>query len=372
MHDRTQLIPHLSETDRIDRLRLIRSDNVGPRTFYSLLNHFGDARTALERLPDLARRGGAARSGRICSEEQARAEIAASRKIGVTLVAPGEAAYPLRLATLDDAPPLLGVRGQPDVMLRPMIAIVGSRNASGAGLKFAGQLARDLGDAGFVVISGLARGIDQAAHRATVESGTVAVLAGGHDRIYPAEHEGLLAALLDQGGAISEMPLGHGPRAHDFPRRNRLISGASLGVVVIEAAHRSGSLITARMAAEQGREVFAVPGSPLDPRAAGTNDLIKQGAALVTEASDVINVIQPILERPIVLEAREDDDEPLDFDIDPGVRQRIVSLLGPSPVSLDDLIRMSGLSPTIVRTTLLELELAGRLERHGGGLVSLI
>jgi DNA processing protein len=264
------------------------------------------------------------------------------------------------------------VRASPDVLIRPMIAIVGSRNASGAGLKFAGQLARDLGDAGFVVISGLARGIDQAAHRATVESGTVAVLAGGHDRIYPAEHEELLAALLDRGGAISEMPLGHAPRAHDFPRRNRLISGASLGVVVIEAAHRSGSLITARMAAEQGREVFAVPGSPLDPRAAGTNDLIKQGAALVTEASDVINVIQPIMERPIVLEAREDDDEPLDFDVDPGVRERIVALLGPSPISLDDLIRMSGLSPTLVRTVLLELELAGRLERHGGGLVSLI
>jgi DNA processing protein len=372
MHDRTQLTPHLSDVERIDRLRLIRSDNVGPRTFYSLLNHFGDARTALERLPDLARRGGATRSGRICSEEEARTELAACRRIGVTLVVPGEAAYPPRLVTLEDAPPLLGVRGQPDVMLRPMIAIVGSRNASGAGLKFAGQLARDLGDAGFVVISGLARGIDQAVHRAAVESGTVAVLAGGHDRIYPAEHEGLLAALLDQGGAISEMPLGHGPRAHDFPRRNRLISGASLGVVVIEAAHRSGSLITARMAAEQGREVFAVPGSPLDPRAAGTNDLIKQGAALVTDASDVINVIQPIMERPVVLEAREDDDEPLDFDIDPGVRGRIVTLLGPSPVSLDDLIRMSGLSPTIVRTTLLELELAGRLERHGGGLVSLI
>ena len=371
MHDRTHLTPHLSETDRIDRLRLIRSDNVGPRTFNSLLNHFGDARAALERLPDLARRGGAARSGRICSEEEARAEIAAAKRIGVMLVAPGEAAYPPRLATLEDAPPSARRPRRADVLIRPMIAIVGSRNASGAGLKFAGQLARDLGDAGFVVISGLARGIDQAAHRATVASGTVAVLAGGHDRIYPPEHADLLAALLDQGGAISEMPLGHVPRAHDFPRRNRLISGASLGVVVIEAAHRSGSLITARMAAEQGREVFAVPGSPLDPRAAGTNDLIKQGAALVTEASDVINAIQPIMERPIVLDAREDDDEPLDFDTDPGERDRIISLLGPSPVSLDDLIRMSGLSPTIVRTVLLELELAGRLERHGGGLVSL-
>ena len=168
------------------------------------------------------------------------------------------------------------------------------------------------------------------------------------------------------------MPLGHVPRARDFPRRNRLISGASLGVVVIEAAHRSGSLITARMAAEQGREVFAVPGSPLDPRAAGTNDLIKQGATLVTEASDVINAVAPIMERPIVLEAREGDDEPLDFDTDAGERARIVGLLGPSPVSLDDLIRMSGASPAIVRTVLLELELAGRLERHGGGLVSLL
>src|SRR5207245_2726023 len=364
--------PFLTETDRIGRLRLIRSDNVGPRTFYSLINHFGDARAALERLPDLARRGGGTPSGRICTEEGARTEIAAAKRIGVTLVAPGEAAYPPRLATLEDAPPLLGVRvrAAPDVLIRPMIAIVGARNASGAGLKFAGQLARDLGDAGFIVISGLARGIDQAAHRATAESGTVAVLAGGHDRIYPPEHEDLLAALLDQGGAISEMPLGHVPRARDFPRRNRLISGASLGVVVIEAAHRSGSLITARMAAEQGREVFAVPGSPLDPRAAGTNDLIKQGATLTTQASDVIDAVEPIMGRPLAL--REDDDEPLTSEPEADDRARIVNLLGPSPILLDDLIRMAGTSPAIVRTVLLELELAGRLERHGGGLVSLI
>ena len=374
MHDLTSNTLYLTEADRIDRLRLIRSDNVGPRTFRSLLNHFGDARAALERLPDLARRGGAARSGRICSEEDARAELAAGKRIGVTLVAPGEAAYPPRLATLDDAPPLLAVRvrGTPDVLIRPMIAIVGSRNASGAGLKLASQLAHDLGDAGFVIISGLARGIDQAAHRATVQSGTVAVLAGGHDRIYPAEHEDLLAALLEHGGAISEMPLGHVPRARDFPRRNRLISGAALGVVVVEAAHRSGSLITARMAAEQGREVFAVPGSPLDPRAAGTNDLIKQGATLTTEASDVINAVAPIMERPLAFGASEPDGEPLDFDAGTSERARIVDLLGPSPVSLDDLIRMSGASPAVVRTVLLELELAGRLERHGGGLVSLI
>ncbi|MGB8401384.1 DNA-processing protein DprA [Bradyrhizobium sp.] len=372
MDTRTPIPTHLTDAERIDRLRLIRSDNVGPRTFRSLINHFGSARTALERLPDLARRGGASGAGRICGEDDARAELAAARKIGVRLVAPDEAGYPPRLAVLDDAPPLLGVRGATDALMRPMIAIVGSRNASGAGLKFAGTLARDLGDAGFVVISGLARGIDQAAHRAAIGSGTVAALAGGHDRIYPPEHEDLLAALLEQGGAISEMPLGHVPRARDFPRRNRLISGAALGVVVVEAAHRSGSLITARIAAEQGREVFAVPGSPLDPRAAGTNDLIKQGAMLVTEAADVVNAVEPIMERPIAFGAHEGDGEPLDFEADAGDRARIVNLLGPSPVLLDDLIRMAGTSPTTVRTVLLELELAGRLERHGGGLVSLI
>ncbi|GLR84794.1 hypothetical protein GCM10007857_15040 [Bradyrhizobium iriomotense] len=242
----------LTEADRIDRLRLIRSDNVGPRTFLSLVNHFGTARAALDRLPELARRGGAARSGRICPADEARAELAASRKLGVSWLAPGEDGYPARLATIDDAPPLLAVRGDAASLMRPMIGIVGSRNASGAGLKFAGQLARELGEAGFVIISGLARGVDQAAHRTSIASGTVAVLAGGHDCIYPPEHEDLLAAILDQSGAaISEMPLGHEPRARDFPRRNRLISGACLGVVVIEAAQRSGSLITARMAADR-------------------------------------------------------------------------------------------------------------------------
>jgi DNA processing protein len=363
---------HLSDAQRLDWLRLIRSDNVGPRTFRSLINHFGSARAALERLPDLARRGGAARPGRIVSEDDARRELAASRKIGVALVAPGEAGYPPRLAGIDDAPPLLGIRGRTDALMRPMIAIVGSRNASAAGLKFAERLAHDLGAAGFVIASGLARGIDQAAHRASIVSGTLAVLAGGHDKIYPPEHEDLLYAILEHGGAISEMPLGHVPRARDFPRRNRLISGASLGVVVIEAAHRSGSLITARIAAEQGREVFAVPGSPLDPRAAGTNDLIKQGAALVTEAADIINAITPIMDRPVELPGREPDDIASFDEPDHSDRARIIALLGPSPVGIDDLIRLGGASPAIVRTVLLELELAGRLERHGGGLLSMI
>ena len=224
MDSKTPGMTHLTDEQRVDWLRLIRSDNVGPRTFRSLTRHFGSARTALERLPDLARRGGADRPGRICSEQDARAELAACARLGVHLVAPDEDGYPPRLANLDDAPPLLGVRGLRDALMRPVIAIVGSRNASGAGLKFAGTLARDLGEAGFVIASGLARGIDQAAHRASLVSGTVAVLAGGHDRIYPPEHEGLLAELLEAGGAaISEMPLGHVPRARDFPRRNRLI-----------------------------------------------------------------------------------------------------------------------------------------------------
>ncbi len=371
MDVKTSTTTNLTDAQRIDWLRLIRSDHVGPRTFRSLLNHFGSARTALERLPDLARRGGADRPGRICSEADARAELAASKKLGVRLVAPDEDGYPPRLAVLDDAPPLLGVRGARDVLMRPMLAIVGSRNASGAGLKFAGSLARDLADAGFVIVSGLARGIDQAAHRASIGGGTVAVLAGGHDRVYPPEHEDLLASMLESGGAaISEMPMGHVPRARDFPRRNRLISGAALGVVVVEAALRSGSLITARIAAEQGREVFAVPGSPLDPRAAGTNDLIKQGATLTTEASDVISAVEPIMGRPI--ELREPDEEPSGLEPNASDRARITGLLGPTPVLLDDLIRMAGASPAAVRTVLLELELAGRLERHGGGLVSLV
>src|SRR5215471_1685727 len=371
MHDRTTSTTNLTDTERLNRLRLIRSDNVGPRTFYALLRHCGDAATALDRLPELARRGGAARPGRICSEEEASGELAACKRLGVSLVAPDEAFYPPRLAMIDDAPPLLAVRGKLETLMRPMIAIVGSRNASGAGLKFAQSLAHDLAAAGFVIISGLARGIDQAAHRASLTGGTVAVLAGGQDRIYPPEHEDLLFALLETGAAISEMPLGHVARAHDFPRRNRLISGASLGVVVVEAAQRSGSLITARMANEQGREVFAVPGSPLDPRAAGTNDLIKQGATLVTEAADVIEAVEPIMARSPSLPLDEPDGDPLEGDPADNDRARIVGLLGPSPVSIDDLIRLANTSPAVVRTVLLELELAGKLERHGGGLVSL-
>ncbi len=236
-------------------------------------------------------------------------------------------------------------------------------------------MARALGAAGFAVVSGLARGIDAAAHRASLQTGTIAVLAGGHDCIYPAEHVELVETLVADGAAISEMPLGWEPRAHDFPRRNRLISGLSIGVIIVEAARRSGSLITARLAGEQGREVFAVPGSPLDPRCEGTNGLLKQGAIPVTEASDVIAAIEPILGRRIQLtEVREPTQDTLQKNSEPGAgdRNRIVSLLGPTPVSIDDLVRLAQTTPAIVRAALLELEIAGRIERHGAGLVSLL
>ena len=363
----------LTDEQRLDWLRLIRSDNVGPRTFRELVNAYGGAKGALAALPDLARRGGAART-HICSREEAEAELDASRARGIDLIALGEPDYPPRLQTIDDAPPLIAVRGDIAALSRPLVAIVGSRNASAVGLKFAATLARDLGQAGYGIVSGLARGIDAAAHRASQDTGTVAVLAGGQAHIYPADHGPLLEALLAHGAAISEMPLTWEPRARDFPRRNRLISGLAVGVVIVEAAKRSGSLITARMAGEQGREVFAVPGSPLDPRAEGTNGLLKQGAILVTEADDVINAIEPILGRGIEPIEEPSRDEPLPPDHEPAAneRDRVVGLLGPAPISIDDLVRLSGASPAIVRTVLLELELAGRLERHGGGLVSLV
>jgi DNA processing protein len=362
----------LTDEQRIDWLRLIRSNNVGPRTFRDLINIYGSARRALEVLPKLARRGGAAGT-HICTMEEAEAELKACRLHGIALVALGEPDYPGRLQTIDDAPPLIALRGKASLLSQPLVAIVGSRNASAAGMKFAQGLAHDLCAAGYGIVSGLARGIDAAAHRASMATGTVAVLAGGHERIYPPDHVKLLDALLADGAAISEMPLNWEPRARDFPRRNRLISGLSVGVVIVEAARRSGSLITARLAGEQGREVFAVPGSPLDPRAEGTNGLLKQGATLVTEAADVIAALEPILGRGYDLSVQEPD-VPMSPDTEPGDddRSRIISLLGPTPVTIDDLVRLSHTSAAVVRTVLLELELAGRVERHSGGMVSLV
>jgi DNA processing protein len=294
--------------------------------------------------------------------------------MGVAFLALGEDEYPPQLATIEDAPPLLALRGQAAVLKEPVIAMVGSRNASAAGIKFTEQLARDLGAAGFVVVSGLARGVDVAAHRASMATGTVAVLAGGHDGIYPPEHAPLVEVLIENGAAVSEMPLGYEPRGRDFPRRNRLISGLALGVIVVEAAQKSGSLITGRMALEQNREVFAVPGSPLDPRAAGTNALLKQGAIMVTEAEDVLTALRPIVGRRLEPQSPEPRIEESASPCEPSedARTRIVALLGPTPVSPDDLIRLSGAPATVVQGTLLELELAGRLKRQQGGRVALV
>ena len=363
----------LTDEQRLDWLRLIRSQNVGPRTFRALLNHFGGARAALQALPTLARRGGAY-AAQICSREAAEREIEACGKLGIALVALGEAHYPRRLQMIDDAPPLVAIRGNTAVLGMPLVAIVGSRNASAAGVKITERLTRALCEAGFATASGLARGIDAAAHRASAATGTVAVLAGGQDRIYPPEHADLLDDILHTGLALTEMPLGWEPRARDFPRRNRLISGLCLGVVIVEAAKRSGSLITARLALEQGREVFAVPGSPLDPRAEGTNSLIKQGATPITDAEDVVAVLRPIIgsDVPLREEDAEDEEKLQEAEPAPDERARVIALLSPTPVSIDDLIRLSQTSPRIVRMVLLELEIAGRIERHGGGLVSLI
>jgi len=363
----------LTDRQRLDWLRLIRAENVGPRTFRSLINEFGTAARALTRLPDLARRGGRSVL-RIPTEDEAQAEMTAAARIGVRFVAFGERDYPPLLRETGDAPPLLAVRGHLDVPTRPAVAIVGSRNASAAGSRFASVLAHDLGQAGFVVVSGLARGIDAAAHRASLESGTVAVLAGGADRIYPPENTELASRITERGATVSEMPMNWEPRARDFPRRNRIIAGMALGVVIVEAAERSGSLITARLANEIGREVFAVPGSPIDPRSAGTNRLIRDGATLVTSAADIVEVLTPIMgqrEPHSGLREPSADGGAEPSAADDELRTRIAALLSPAPVPIDELARTAGAPAGAVQIVLLELELAGRIERHGGSLVSL-
>ena len=362
----------LSDEQRLAWLRLIRSENVGPVTFRELVNHFGSGAAALDAAPELALRGG--RSLRVCSLAEAERELAALSRLGGQFVALGEPEYPSALRHVADAPPLLAVIGSTDVLRRPMIAIVGSRNASVAGRKFAAIVARGLGEAGYVVASGLARGIDGAAHEASIPTGTVAVLAGGLDHLYPPEHADLAARIVAADGAlVTEMPIGHEPRGRDFPRRNRIISGVSLGVVVVEAAERSGSLITARRAADQGRLVFAVPGSPLHPRAAGSNRLIKEGAHLVTRPDDVIEEIDPLREREGPTEAEEPAGDPLVPDeVSEDERERVIAALGPTPVEIDEIIRFTGARPAVVYLVLLELALAGRLERHAGQRVSMV
>ncbi|MBB2960629.1 DNA-processing protein DprA [Methylobacterium sp. R2-1] len=391
----------LTDEQRLDWLRLIRTDGIGPRTFRGLINRFGSAAAALDALPDLTKRAG--KHAVPLSKAEAEREMAAAARLGIRFLAMGEAAYPKALHATETAPPLIALRGDPATLLKASVAMVGSRNASTAGLAFAERLARGFGEAGLVVVSGLARGIDARAHKATLATGTVAVLAGGQDRIYPENHAGLVEEIVGAGGAVvAEMPMGWVPRGRDFPRRNRIISGLSLGTVVVEAARRSGSLITARFALEQGREVFAVPGSPLDPRAEGTNDLIRQGATLVCEVEHVLSALAPLMaggvppadglnDRPEASGTLDYWDE-IDFDgsastalplfadaaeaADPFLesqddRARLIACLSPTPVGTDELARSSGLPVRIVQTTLLELELDGRIERHGSGTVSL-
>ncbi len=366
----------LTERQKIAWLRLIRSDNVGPSTFRDLINHFGSAETALAMLPELSARGGAPRSIRIATEAEAHRELEAAQRFGARFVGIGEPEYPQALRQIDGAPPLLAVKGDLSAASRPAVGIVGSRNASISGAKFAAMIARDCGRAGYTVVSGLARGIDTAAHRASLATGTIAALAGGLDRPYPPENVGLLEEIWNGNGlAVSEMPFGWEPRARDFPRRNRLISGISLGLVVVEAALRSGSLISARLAGEFGRLVFAVPGSPLDPRCQGTNGLLKDGAMIVTAPEDVVEALAPLsgpdlFSLPVAEEPKHESNT---LSHPPGENDRtlIIDALGPTPVEVDDIIRHTGLSASAVYLVLLELDMAGRLHRHAGGLVSI-
>jgi DNA processing protein len=368
----------LARTEKLARLRLARSENVGPITFRQLMERYGSAEAALAALPELARRGGRRRPIRICPAGAAEEELAAVAACGADLLVLGEAGYPALLAAVEDAPPAVSVLGHRHLFDPPALAMVGARNASANGRRLAQQIAGELGAAGFVVVSGLARGIDAAAHQGALDAGTIAVVAGGIDVVYPEENRALYQDIVARGLVLSEMPPGTVPQARHFPRRNRLISGLSLGVVVVEASPRSGSLITARLALEQGREVFAVPGSPLDPRARGCNKLLRDGAGLVERAEDVIEVVNRILAsplreppRPPIALARPAGVAPADAAETEAARAAVETLLGASPVTVDELARSSGLALPALQQALLELELAGRLERHPGQQVAL-
>jgi DNA processing protein len=358
------------DAERLARLRLIRSENVGPITFRELLKYFASAEEALEALPSLAAKGG--RKIKVFPKAKAEEEIAQADAIGARHLHMGEPGYPAALAAAEDAPPVLLVIGQLHLLERPAVGVVGARNASTNGRRLAREIAAGIAAGGFAVASGMARGIDAAAHEGALEGGTVAVLAGGPDVVYPEENRGLYEKLVELGAVVTEAPPGLTPQARHFPRRNRIISGLSLGVVVVEAAQRSGSLITARLAGEQGREVMAVPGSPLDPRCRGTNGLIRNGATLVENAEDVLAVVRAMrpegMSEPDGDEFSGDVGEPVSED----VRERIMEALGPTPAPVDAIVRELGLPPAVVLTALLELELAGRLERQPGNMAALI
>ncbi|MBU1209744.1 MAG: DNA-processing protein DprA [Alphaproteobacteria bacterium] len=369
----------LDDTQRLACVRLIRSQNVGPITFRELINRYGGAQQALEALPHLSRRAAHGKAIVICSVADAEAELTAAQKYGARPLFTIEPGYPLRLAQIETPPPLVYAKGDIALLARPSIGIVGARQASAAGVKLARLFGQELGRAGLVIVSGLARGIDSAAHEASLETGTVAVLAGGLDNVYPPENAALHSAIAERGCLVSEMPCGFQPRGQDFPRRNRLISGIALGVLVVEAAKRSGTLSTARRAAEQNREIFAIPGNPLDPRAEGTNHLLKTGATLVTEPRDIIEALEPLTGlgrrafREITLQQAAYEAESLAPALDPGENERdqVLATLGAAPVAVDDIVRATGLDIRVVRAALIELDLAGLTERHGAQLVSL-
>ena len=358
-----------TEADARDKLRLIRSANVGPVTYFQLIARFGSAAAALDAIPNLAARGGG-RAPQIARLADVEAEMRAVEKLGARYLFVGEGLYPALLANLDTAPPALIVRGRLDLLERPTIAIVGARNASAAACRFARGLAHDLVGEGCLIVSGLARGIDTAAHQGSVDVATVGVIASGIDIAFPPENAELQDRVARDGVLIAEQPPGREPLARHFPSRNRIIAGMALGTVVIEAAPKSGSLITARLANEAGREVMAVPGSPLDPRAQGCNALIREGATLVQNSADVLEAI-----RPMATGVRAPSDRwragPVDAEADDTARRTITDLLGHTPVAVDELVRQSGAHPAVVATVLLELELAGRVTRHAGGRVSL-
>jgi DNA processing protein len=357
----------LTARERRDWLTLARTENVGPAAFDQLVDRFGTAAEALEAIPELARRGGRAGALRIPRAAEIDKELAAGAAIGARLICACESDFPWALAALDPPPPLIWARGRPELLARPAVAIVGARVASAAGQRFARGLAADLGRSGLVVVSGMARGVDGAAHEGALATGTVAVLGGGVDDVYPPDHAGLYARLVEQGCVVSESPPGQTATARDFPRRNRVISGLSRAVIVVEAELRSGSLITARLAAEQGREVLAVPGSPLDPRARGANDLLRQGAAICEGADDVLRVLEG-------LGQLREPERPARAPVppvapDPGLVERLAALLSPTPVSRDELVRAAQAPAPAVFASLVELALAGRAELLPGGMV---
>ena len=350
------------------KLRLIRTPGIGPVTFRQLLARFGDAAAAIEALPQLARRGGGD-APRVPEPAAIAREQAVAARLGARYLFADDPDYPALLGKLDNAPPALVVRGDLQLLRRPTVAIVGARNASAAACRFARQLGLELAEAGATVVSGLARGIDTAAHVGSLPH-TVAVIAGGIDVVFPPENAALQEEVATRGLLVAEMPPGTEPRARHFPYRNRIIAGLAQGTLVVEAAPKSGSLITARLAGEAGREVMAVPGSPLDPRAQGCNLLIREGATLIQNAADVMELLRPLDPRAVRAPGVGFTPAPPE-DASDADRRRIADLLGPVPVAVDELIRQSGLAPAVVQTVLLELELAGRLERHAGGRVSL-